>query len=96
MKRLSNTPRSKIRAALRKLWLRCRERAQALKNAKYCCARCGVKQSKARGREVRVEVHHKHGINWEGMIDLIAERILQKPEDYEVLCEKCHDKEHEK
>ena len=96
MKRSPNTPRGKIRAALRQLWLRCRERAQALKDAKYCCARCGIKQSKARGREVKVEVHHKRGIDWEGVINIIIERILQTPADYEVLCEACHEKEHEK
>ena len=94
-RRKPNTPRSKIRAALRALWMRCRERQAALKAAKYCCARCGIKQSKAKGREVKVEVHHKRGILWEEIIDLIAERLLQTPEDYEVLCERCHEAEHE-
>ena len=74
--------------------MRCRERQAALKAAKYCCARCGAKQSRAKGREVKVEVHHKRGICWDGLIDLIAERLLQTPEDYEVLCEGCHEKEH--
>jgi len=95
-RRLPNTPRSKIRAALRQLWLRSREHQAALKAAKYCCARCGIKQSKAKGREVKVEVHHRRGIAWEEIIDLIAERLLQTPEDYEVQCERCHEGEHEK
>ena len=68
-KRLPNTPRSKVRAALRQLWLRSRERAAALKREKYTCQRCGVKQSKAKGKEQKVEVHHKEGIgNWEIVI----------------------------
>jgi hypothetical protein len=95
-RRKPKTPRSKIRAALRQLWMRCRERQAALTAAKYCCARCGIKQSKAKGREVKVEVHHKNGICWDGLIDLNAERLLQTPEDYEVLCERCHEGEHEK
>lgn len=94
-KRLLTTPRSKVRAALRQLWLRSRERNQCLKNAKYCCAECGVKQSKAKGKGVKVNVHHKEGIDWEGVIDLIFERILHSPDRQEVLCIKCHDKEHE-
>ena len=94
-KRLPNTPRSKIRAAVRQLWLRSRERAAALKNAKYCCSRCGIKQSKAKGREQKIEVHHRAGIdNWERVIDIIATEILCTPADYEVLCPECHKAEH--
>jgi predicted HNH restriction endonuclease len=94
-KRQPNTPRSKIRAAIRQLWLRSRERAAALKRTGYCCERCEVKQSKAKGREVKVEVHHKDLIlGWEEIIDLIAEHILCHPDKLEVLCVDCHDKEH--
>jgi hypothetical protein len=96
-RRLPNTPRSKIRAAIRQLWLRSRERASALKRTGYCCERCNVKQSKAKGKEVKVEVHHREMIlNWDQIIDLIAEHILCKPEELEVLCVDCHKKEHKK
>ena len=95
-KRLPYTPSSRIRDALRKLWLRSRERAAAMKAAGYCCARCGVKQSKAKGREVAVAVHHKDGIDWDGLLALIRQRLLQDPARLECLCEACHAKEHEK
>jgi len=96
-KRLPNTPRSKVRAALRQLWLRSRERAAALKREKYTCQRCGVKQSKAKGKEQKVEVHHKEGIgNWEIVIDAIIAEILCDPSNLEVVCPNCHDKEHGK
>lgn len=95
-KKLPTTPRSRIRQAVRgQVWLRSRERAAALKRENYCCERCGAKQSKAKGREVKVEVHHKNGVDWDGLIDLIQERLLPDPSELEVLCKSCHDKEHE-
>ncbi len=93
-KRLLSTPRSKIRSALRQLWLRSRERAAALKRDKYTCQGCNRKQSKAKGKEFAVEVHHKDGIpNWEAVIDAVYEHILCSPEHLETLCEECHGKE---
>lgn len=91
-KKLPWTPNSRIRQSLRLLWLRSRERAAALKNANYCCAYCGVKQSVAKGREVKLEVHHIDGIDWDGLCDLIRERLLQKPERLAPACKECHDK----
>ena len=91
----TRTPRSKVKNAIRQLWLRSRERATALKNAKYTCEYCNRKQSKAKGKELKVEVHHAHGIDWDGIVDLIIERVLQRPDDYIVLCKDCHKKEHE-
>jgi hypothetical protein len=90
------TPRSKIRQALRTLSLRSRERSTALKRASYSCNRCGVKQSRAKGKEVYVCAHHINGIDWEELIDLVYERLLQTPEDYEVLCKSCHEEHHAK
>jgi 5-methylcytosine-specific restriction endonuclease McrA len=90
-KKLQNTPRSKVRSALRQLFLRSRERAACLKAAEYKCARCGVKQSKAKGREVLVEVHHKDGIlHWDQLIDLIYVELLCDPTKMETLCVTCH------
>jgi len=92
-RKLPTTPRSKVRAAIRQTFLRSRERAAAMKAAGYTCACCGVKQSKAKGREVAVEVHHRDGIgNWEKVIDLIFEEILCRPDRLEVLCKECHSK----
>lgn len=95
-RKLPFTPNSKIRQALRVLWLRSRERSQALKNTNYCCAYCGVKQSVAKGREVRLDVHHMNGIDWLGLCDLIRQRLLQSPEKLAPICENCHEKITEK
>jgi 5-methylcytosine-specific restriction endonuclease McrA len=94
-RKLPTTPRSRVVAALRRLWLRCRERAAALKRAKYTCERCGRKASRAKGREVKVHVHHRRGIDWEALVDMVFERIFQTPDDLEVLCEDCHKAEHQ-
>lgn len=96
-KKLANTPRSKIKAAIRQLWLRSRERAAALKREGYCCQHCDVKQSKAKGKEQKIEVHHLDGIDiWADVVDLIAEKILCHPDSLMVLCPECHKKEHGK
>lgn len=86
------TPKSRIVIALRLLFLRSRERATALKKANYTCQRCGVKQSKAKGQEVKVQVHHKEGIlNWDLLVDEIRKDLLS--DKLEVLCKECHKKE---
>jgi predicted HNH restriction endonuclease len=93
-KKKPETPRSKVRSALRQLWLRSRERAAALKRDSYTCKRCGVKQSRAKGREQDVQVHHLQGIgNWEKVIDIIYEEILCHPDRLETVCPDCHEKE---
>jgi predicted HNH restriction endonuclease len=95
-KKLLTTPRGRVRSSLRTVWLRSRERAKALKEAGYCCQRCGVKQSRKKDAEVHVEVHHRQGVtNWEKVIDLVFAELLVAPEKLEVLCTDCHKKEHE-
>ena len=92
-KRLPNTPRSRVRSALRQLWLRSRERAAALKRDRYTCQVCGRKQSRAKGKEFDVQVHHKPGIgNWEEVINSVYQGILCDPDELETLCTQCHDK----
>ena len=90
--RLPYTPNSRIRQALRILWMRSRERAAALKATNYCCAYCGVKQSVAKGHEVRLDVHHLDPVQWEGLFDDIRRRLLHNPDRLAPACEKCHDK----
>ncbi len=94
-RKLPNTPRSKIRGAVKQLWMRSRERAAALKATGYCCTECGVKQSKAKGREVKVQVHHDPPIaaKIEKVIDLIAD-LLASPQF--PLCVPHHSEKHPK
>jgi hypothetical protein len=95
-KKLPHTPRSRIRAALRALWLRSRERASAIKREQGCCEICKAKQSVAKGREVKLEVHHNEGIEWEKMIDYVYRHLLCNPQHLTVLCKSCHTTTHEK
>jgi 5-methylcytosine-specific restriction endonuclease McrA len=91
------TPRSRVRQALRQLWMRSRERAEALKRDKYTCQHCNKKQTLAKGKEFKVQVHHKKGItNWDKVIDSVYKEILCDPKHLETICIGCHDKEHEK
>jgi predicted HNH restriction endonuclease len=53
---------------------------------------CGKKQSRAKGKEVYVEVHHIDGIRWEKLIDLVYEMLLCDPKDLITVCEDCHQK----
>ena len=92
-KKLPYTPKSGIVRYVRMCWLRSRERAKVLKEANYTC-KCGAKQSKAKGKEVKVEVHHKKPINWEKIVEFVRKEVLDKPQ--EVLCKECHEKETKK
>ncbi len=90
-KKTPYTPNYKIKSALRILWLRSRERANRLKHDGYCCQKCGRKQSKAKGKELKVEVHHRDGIsNWEKIFSVIRECLLTDKDKLETLCVDCH------
>lgn len=85
------TSKARIRSALRQLWLRSAERNAALKRDGYCCQECGVKQSKKKGFEQKVEVHHLEGIDvWDEIIILIQEKLLCHPDKLITLCPDCH------
>lgn len=88
-----NTPRSRVTAALRQLWLRSRERAKVIKDGDRRCSDCGIKASMAKGREVKLEVHHDPLIDWSGIVDLIFDRILNVPQV--PLCKPCHKERHD-
>ena len=93
----TRTPRSRIRQALRQLWLRCVERREALKRENYTCECCKQKQSKVKGKEFRVEVHHREGVlNWDEVITAIEKYLLCHSDELEVLCKSCHDQTHGK
>jgi predicted HNH restriction endonuclease len=94
-RKLPSTPKSRVRAALRQLWLRSRERAAALKRSGNTCECCGVKASAAKGREVKLEVHHLNGIDWENLIDRFYKTLLCDPKHLMPLCKECHDRLHQ-
>jgi len=94
-KKLPTTPRSRVRSAIRQVFLRSRERAKCIKDHHNTCERCGRKGSVAKGRELKIQVHHKAGVcNWERVIDEVFKEVLCAPEQMEVLCVECHQKEH--
>lgn len=90
-KRLPTTPRSRVRASLRQLWLRSRERAAALKRDGYRCQGCQRKQSRSKEAPFSVEVHHIDGVEWEKAIDSVYEFLLCSPDRLTTLCRNCHD-----
>ena len=73
------TPPSRIKAALRQLSLRSRERAAVIKRDSNTCQVCGKKGSKAKGREIKTCVHHKNGIKWDKIIKFIYKELLVSP-----------------
>lgn len=80
---------------LRQIFLRSRERAEALKRTGYKCSECGIKASKKKGQEVKLEVHHVDGIDiWGELIQMIEDKLLciGSPDKLQPLCKKCHDK----
>jgi len=95
MKKKERTPRSRVKGMLHLLFLRSRERDAAVKREQNTCQRCSRKGSTAKGKEFKIQVHHKDGIgNWNKVIDIIFEEILCHPDKLEVLCVDCHKAEH--
>jgi len=90
VKKKPQTPRSRVKSALRQLWLRSRERAAAIKAESNTCEECNRKGSVAKGREVKIEVHHLDGIDWDFLVDEVFKVLLVNPDRLQVLCKKCH------
>jgi len=87
---------SKIRNVLRRLWMWSKERTYVLKANDRRCAECGRKNSKAKGKECKVEVHHINGINWKKIFQVLREELFVSPDKLIPLCVECHDKKHAK
>lgn len=94
MKKLPHTPNNQIKSALRQLSLRSRERAATVKRDNNTCQKCGVKGSKAKGKEVKTTVHHINGVKWTKIIEFIRKELLVNPDKMIVLCEDCHKEGH--
>ncbi len=73
------TPKSQIRAALRQLWLRSRERGLCLKESGGKCFNCGLQP---------VEIHHQRPIDWESIFMVIREELLNT--ELLAVCRDCH------
>jgi len=94
-KRLPYTPRSKVKSALRQLWLRGRERGNAVRRDCNTCVYCCRKGTKARNKErVDIQVHHMRGIEWEELIDMVYKYLLVHEDYLECVCTDCHDELH--
>lgn len=94
-RKLPHTPSSQIRSALRRMWLRSRERSRALRDSGYRCGCCGRKQSTAKGRECTLEVHHKSGDAGLGEIEaFIRAKLLVPATELVPLCPDCHKERH--
>lgn len=91
------TPKSKVKAALRRLWLYSRERSEALKQQSKTCQKCGVVGTMAKDKEQKIEVHHIDGIDvWNEILELVYRKLLVPPDKLKCLCPECHKKEHER
>jgi hypothetical protein len=92
---VNQTPDAVIVSALRAVFLRSVERRIALQAAGHSCECCGVKASVAKGREVKLQVHHRAGeINWRPIIDAVRAELLCMPNSLQALCKVCHDDKH--
>lgn len=95
MKKLDYTPSSKIVHAVRAMSMRSREFAEARKNTANSCCICGRKQSKAKGREVAIHIHHgTHRPIWERVVRAIRQEVLQTPGILWPICRECHENIH--
>lgn len=90
------TPNSQITSSLRLLWLRSRERSEAIHRDGNTCQCCRKKGSVAKGREVKIEVHHlKDGdIDWQKILRVIRKELLCDPKELITLCRDCHKEAH--
>jgi hypothetical protein len=86
------TRRGWLKGKLRQIFLQSKERSFAVKRDHYTCQICGAKQSTAKGREVKIQVHHLNGIDWNGFVDRFMEQVLCDPKYLQTLCTYCHKK----
>jgi 5-methylcytosine-specific restriction endonuclease McrA len=76
------------------LTMRCRENHAVRKRDNNSCQKCGRKHSVARGREVKVQVHHTKPPNWDKIITAVREELLDE-KNLVCLCKDCHDDHHD-
>ena len=92
-KKLEYTSRKKLYSIIRKyIWMWSRERAAALRRTGYRCGECNKKQTRVKGKELILEVHHLDGAHIDLIIDEIYKYLLCHPDRLVPLCGECHKK----
>ena len=96
-KQQRRTPDGALRSWLRRgVWMKSFEKSYALRRESYCCEHCGVKNSRAKGKKVRVIVHHNKMINWDKIFKVLRAELLVSPNQLTCLCDECHKLEHQR
>jgi len=96
-KQHKRTPDTMLRSWLRRwVWSKCCEKSYTNRREGYCCEHCGVKNSRAKGKEVRVIVHHQKLINWDKIFKVLRRELLVSPNQLTCLCDECHKAEHKR
>jgi predicted HNH restriction endonuclease len=88
--------KTRVRSALRRLWMISPERSDCLRAWGYKCADCGAKQSVAKGRECKLDVHHLDGIDWGEVKGNDVTQLFPDPSRLVPLCKACHKARHAK
>jgi hypothetical protein len=86
----TETARYRIKSVLQRLWMWSPERRNRLKFDNYQCVQCKAKQSKAKGKEVSLNVHHIKETDWKRIQDVIYEELFVSLDKLECLCKDCH------
>jgi len=94
----TETPRGLIVTKLRQIFMWSPERSAALKRDDKTCQVCGKRESKAKGKECSVHVHHlqEGDINWDRIVAVIRKELLCPPEMLITLCKEHHQDCHHK
>ena len=86
------TSRGLMVSALRKLWSWSIEKRLSLQRDNNTCQVCGIKASKVKGKEVKVETHHLQpgDINWDRIERVLRAELFCGPEGLITLCKAHH------
>ena len=97
-KKRTETPRGLIVTTLRKLFMWSPERNAALARDDKTCQVCGKRESKAKGKECSIQVHHiqEGDINWDRIERVIRAELLCPAEMLICLCKEHHKECHQK